>query len=284
MKKWWKWAGANFDRIRGFTQSIQVAIAMIALMASGMFALYLGAMDLSNAKTESGLAQLGAGLVLLFASTIHRFELLKGLGMEARTRELKHTINQAEDVLKKVHHFSRLAGAQLLELRYSHAQAPEASSPEGYANAMEIRRLLEEAGADVRSVLVALQPWIRRAALELFLVQLKAIGDPVTAVRAAIQQQAQFGENDDVKTKARARLQALPHFDPMTLLVSARGWDSKELEAKTRGLAQVIAVLPAPQQHGLESQLQGAIEQLNYLIDTGDFKDKRFWTAVAAGQ
>ena len=37
---------------------------------------------------------LTAGLVLLFAATIDRFELLKGLGVEAKTRQLDQKIEQ----------------------------------------------------------------------------------------------------------------------------------------------------------------------------------------------
>lgn len=154
----------------------------------------------------------------------------------------------------------------------------------GYANAMEIRRLLEEAGSDAKSVLVTLQPWIQRAALELYLAQLNAIRGPVDAVIAELNTQAQHGKTEEEKAQARARLQAPGRFDPMMLIMRARSLDLKMLEAETKNLSQGIALLPDHQQLGLLTQLQIALDELSYLIETGDFKDKRFWQSVAVGQ
>jgi hypothetical protein len=73
-----------------------VWVANIAFAVSGVACLAFG---VSSLWQSGDLAAIGtgltAGLVFLLASSIERFEMLKGLGVEARTRKLDEAINQA---------------------------------------------------------------------------------------------------------------------------------------------------------------------------------------------
>ncbi|MNY77583.1 hypothetical protein D3C86_2175410 [compost metagenome] len=74
-------------------RSIQVALIDLVLTIFGLAVLGLGVFAVYRENLGLASTALAAGLILLFAATIHRFELLKGLGMEAKTRKLDETID-----------------------------------------------------------------------------------------------------------------------------------------------------------------------------------------------
>lgn len=78
-------------------------ISNAALAAAGVACLAFGVVTLWR---EGDLAAAGtgltAGLVFLLASSIERFEVLKGLGVEARTRKLDDAITQANATVEQL--------------------------------------------------------------------------------------------------------------------------------------------------------------------------------------
>ncbi|WP_232372826.1 hypothetical protein [Xanthomonas hydrangeae] len=88
-----------------------LGLAGIICLGVGVFA----AVRLDE-KTTSALALLGVGLALLFASTIERFESFKGLGIEAKQRQLRATLSQAEVILARVKELAEIAGANIIDL------------------------------------------------------------------------------------------------------------------------------------------------------------------------
>lgn len=101
-----------------------------------------------------------AGLVLLFAATVDRFESLKGPGIEAKTRRLEEKIAEADDAVRKVRHLAELSGAALIDLnskvgRYDGAPRPR----ESYELASKVRGILSGLGADELQIRGVLRPW-----------------------------------------------------------------------------------------------------------------------------
>lgn len=79
------------------------AITNALLFLAGAACLIKGVLSLWTESDPTATALgLAAGLVLLLASSIERFEVLKGLGVEARTRELKQTIIEANATLSQL--------------------------------------------------------------------------------------------------------------------------------------------------------------------------------------
>lgn len=78
-------------------------VSNAALAAAGVACLFLGVITLWQ-KGDLAAAGTGltAGLVFLLASSIERFEVLKGLGVEARTRKLDDAITQANATVEQL--------------------------------------------------------------------------------------------------------------------------------------------------------------------------------------
>lgn len=57
-----------------------------------------------------------AGILLILASTIDRFETIKGLGLEAKTKQLDQRIQQADEVLDKLRRMYEVAGPALIQI------------------------------------------------------------------------------------------------------------------------------------------------------------------------
>lgn len=95
--------------------SLTLAVAGVLCLVRGVLSLWEG----SNAgQAVTGLA---GGLLLLFSASIERFKVLKGLGIEARTRKLDAAIDQATATLEQLRELAAsLSGVALTELMSGH--------------------------------------------------------------------------------------------------------------------------------------------------------------------
>ncbi|WP_032969482.1 hypothetical protein, partial [Stenotrophomonas maltophilia] len=76
------------------------------LFLAGVTALSAGGYLTFQLQAATAATFYGTGLILLFASTIDRFESLKGFGMEAKQRELNRTLTEVQEVLEEVQRLS----------------------------------------------------------------------------------------------------------------------------------------------------------------------------------
>jgi len=122
----------------------------------------LGVGTLSALRGNVGIAatSLTAGLVLLFAATIDRFELLKGLGIEARTRKLDERIERADEALRRLRELAELTTDTLIDLNNKTGRiAAVPSASESYALAQRTRSILSGLGSKPETVRRILEPW-----------------------------------------------------------------------------------------------------------------------------
>ena len=84
------------------------------LFIAGAINLGVGTWSAFSGNVAIAGTSLTAGLILLFAATIDRFESLKGLGVEAKTRQLDQKIEQTEVALRKVKELTELVAAPLM--------------------------------------------------------------------------------------------------------------------------------------------------------------------------
>ncbi|MDR7269665.1 hypothetical protein J2X20_002294 [Pelomonas saccharophila] len=106
-------------------------------------------------------ALLGAGLVLLLAGTIDRFETLKGLGFEAKTREIKRQLSEAGELVDQLRELSVMAFANLI--KQSALAGRWDSAPtfgEEYKFAMQAREKLGALEVDNLTIKGCLKPWV----------------------------------------------------------------------------------------------------------------------------
>lgn len=93
---------------------ILYGLANWTLFVAGVVNLVIGTWSAANSDAAIAATCLAAGLILLFAATIDRFESLKGLGIEAKTRKFDEKIVQADVTLRGVRKLTELSGSALL--------------------------------------------------------------------------------------------------------------------------------------------------------------------------
>lgn len=142
-----------WEKVFSVGTNVLLAIAGAACLLKGVLSLW------NNDEAAATALGLTAGLVLLLASSIERFEVLKGLGMEARIRELKQTVSDANATL-----------VQLRELATSlcHASISDLMAS-NFMGSMSLKRKVElhddligtlkKLGADSAQVAQADQNW-----------------------------------------------------------------------------------------------------------------------------
>lgn len=148
------------------------------LFAAGAINLAVGTWSAVTANTAIAATSLTAGLILLFAATIDRFESLKGLGIEAKTRQLDQKIEQADMALRRLKELAELTGATLVDMSSRMGRIGTAPSPrEAYALAQRVRSIMEALGSERPALREALGPWLRITCHDLAI----AITAPVSA-------------------------------------------------------------------------------------------------------
>lgn len=132
------------------------------LFVSGVVNLIVGTWFAAHADTAIAATSLTAGLVLLFAATIDRFESLKGLGVEAKTRKLDEKIEQADEALRKLRQLTELTGAALINLNSKMGRWDSAPSQrESLALVDNVRSIMQGLGSEQSAINTALRPWAR---------------------------------------------------------------------------------------------------------------------------
>lgn len=137
-------------------------IANWALLVAGLVNLVVGTVAAVNASVTIAATSLTAGLILLFSATIDRFESVKGLGVEAKTRQLDQKLHQADEALRRLREMSEMTCAALIDLNSKTGRigtAPKAR--ESVALADRTRAIMEGLGSEAAAIHVALRPWVR---------------------------------------------------------------------------------------------------------------------------
>lgn len=134
--------------------------ANIALFIAGIANLGIGTLSAWNAEATMAVASLTAGLVLIFAATVDRFESIKGLGVEAKTKKLDEKIEQADEALEKLKELTELTCGTLIELSSCSGRW---SGPPTARTAIELaaktRSIMSSLGSDPAVIKAALRPW-----------------------------------------------------------------------------------------------------------------------------
>lgn len=199
-----------------------------ALFVAGILVIAIGIIAAINSDVSRFTALLAAGLTLLLAATIDRFESLKGLGLEAKTRKLDQKLVEADDALKRFKELAEIVGSSLVDLnskigRWSSAPGVR----ESYALAQKVRRILTSLDSDVPTLHNALSPWVKVCLLDLS----RAITAPLDKL---INKKIQ-----DVSSKLYSFKQPLRPDDPEYLAVLDESRALGSYEQKLRNLHEL---------------------------------------------
>jgi len=187
------------------------AITNWLLFLAGIANLSIGTWAACHENTTIAATSLTAGLVLLLAGNIDRFESLKGLGMEAKTRKLDQKINEATDVLDRLREVAELTGESLITLQSSVGRLFSAPTPEyTYATAQKIRSNLVAVGSSQGAIKETLSSWVDTFTADMAAALFVPIQKQVEHDWDALKTHAflaQAAKNTDVLAEAYARIQ-----------------------------------------------------------------------------
>ena len=194
-----------------------------ALLIAGLANLAAGTWAAFNESATIAATSLTAGLVLLFAATIDRFESLKGLGIEAKTKQLDEKIDQANDILRRLREITEFTGSALIRLNSSAGRWRSALEPREFvATGEELGRMMKSLGSDATTIAAALRPWAKTLCFDMATVladdlrkHLHARMAVLHAELAQIPQPAQSG--DPVLPQLNAKINSLVEYQSSRL-------------------------------------------------------------------
>jgi len=142
-------------------QRVLLVLTNLCLFVGGAAAITIGARAaLRGDATIAGIAW-GAGALMLLGATVERFETLKGLGIEAKTRQIDEKLAEADDALERIRELSELTGANLIFLHSKVGRWDGPTAAEAYAVAQEVKANLTQAGSSEDKIRSALDPWVK---------------------------------------------------------------------------------------------------------------------------
>ena len=97
------------QKLSSFAKGAALFLASLGMLLAGLGSLAIGCDLLLKGETAAAAVALAAGLLLLFAVNIDRFEVLKGFGLEAKTRKLDTKIAEVDALLANIRAVAELA-------------------------------------------------------------------------------------------------------------------------------------------------------------------------------
>ena len=262
-------------------RTVQTVIVDGALTLAGLAAAGLGVWFVW--KENAGLAAtgLGGGLVLLFAATIHRFESLKGLGMEAKTRELEKTIDKAGTAVAQLRALAELVGGNMLELTGASGRWGQTPAiMDSYDASRKLKSILLDIGSDQTKIRAALLPWAKWTHMDLCYVQYKDTNKILTSEVDRLNGLQAAGADSETTAKIRDNLTKIGDYRQQVLSGSS-DWKLDDLPIRIHRLLQEAPVPESADRPGIEAAIAKAVDEARYVISELDFRDVGYWQAIS---
>lgn len=195
-----------------------------ALFAAGLANLGAGTWAAFSGVPTLAATSLTAGLVLLFAATIDRFESFKGLGIEAKTRQLDQKISQADEALKRLREMTELTGSALIDLNCKMGRWDSAPEPRDFiALADRIRDVMQSVGSSENAISRALAPWAKTLCFDMARAKTIELNNILTKRVQALEKERQaikqpIQANDPHPLRISEELRTLREFQQSRLL------------------------------------------------------------------
>jgi hypothetical protein len=209
------------DGARARSAELPICVSEIVarfVFSAGAVNLAVGTWSAWKGEVAIAATSLTAGLILLFAATIDRFESLKGWGIEAKTRQLDQKIGQADEALRKLREVTELMVPAIVSMHSGMGRLGSAPRQrDTYAFAQNVRHIMTSLGSETSSIRQTLEPWVHIFYFDL----VTAIASPLhTALtektkelehdRAGIQQA--MGPNDPNLARTTAAIQEISTY------------------------------------------------------------------------
>lgn len=253
-----------------------------ALFFAGMANLFVGTWAAIHESVGIAATSLTAGLVLLFAATIDRFESLKGLGIEAKTRQLNSKISEADEALRRLREMTEITGAALIRLNSKIGRWDSAPTPrESIGLADRIRQIMKSQGSDDKAIATALRPWAKMLCFDMAQVLSQ---DLRNLIKARIQSLAAERQNipkpltpdDPLLLGLNAKIKLLADFQSSRV----RNFHKFELEDFPDKFMEISQDVPLAERSEIEPMRQNAARYAPGMVslrETLALRDPELW-------
>lgn len=253
------------------------------LAAAGVVCLGAGTVYMVLGNVGPASAGVAAGLILLLAATVDRFEQLKGLGIEAKTRELRRTIDEADEVVARMKRLAEVTSRSLIQLHARAGRFDSATPPgEGYELSRSIKAILEGVGADSEAIRETLEPWAQYAAMDVgrsvvsqFEKQLHPLLHARSRARDAFPQPVNV--DDAAWKKAIDEVAEVQEYINRLREVVSLGPVTGIAAALSRLAAEIPPFVPAEHAQSLREDVGRWVPEIEYLAQHLDFRDRATW-------
>lgn len=253
----------------------------LILCSAGSLCIGTGAFYLIAGKIELATTGLGSGLLLLFSATIDRFESLKGLGLEAKTRELNETITEANETLIQLRQLAEISGKTLSSLVAKVGRGGSAFTvQESYELAQEIRKNMTGMKSDESSIERALQPWVQGLCSELAIrLSMDFNNDYHTVGQSILNQLQSMPYNPDAPDPHREALQELHQSIEMHTMgnYAPEKWPAKDVLADLRKHVTTAPNVSEELKAKHLALIDSWAEEINYILKHSDLKSLQRW-------
>lgn len=169
----------------------------IACLVKGVLVLWA---DDDGSKATTGLV---AGLFLLLASSVDRFEVLKGWGLEARTKQLDKALSEAAATLQQLRKIAELSSESIVSLNAKTGRWDSAPSTQSaYEVVKRVRANLIELGSEDQEIKRIMAPWVK-----------VTTSDQVRAILLELRRTMQLG-SEHYRLKIQSYSQPISADDP----------------------------------------------------------------------
>lgn len=260
-----------------------LATINLALGLAGGACLGLGVMALASGKEVSVIATaLTAGLALLLAASIERFEVLKGLGVEARTKRLDAAISQATATLEQLRELAELSSDFVVPLVVSAGHWDSATPPKkAYETVQRIKTYLKGLGSADETVKKSLQPWVEGVTNELVQKLLQPIWHQL---ELGVQEFSLKLRNYDTTSPNASQInQEILEGQKKFIDFRMQGvgdpgdWTIGSHSRKLRRIVETMPLLNESERSDLLATITPWLPRLEYLATNLDLLDKEEW-------
>jgi len=148
------------QEVAGVVVNASLLLAGVGLLGFGLKAAY------DNNSAMTGVCIAGA-ILLMFAGTIDRFESIKGLGVEAKTKRLDEKLNQADVAIEQLRQLAETLGAASVDAQSKLGRLSSPTADESYSYAQSVRSVMVNLGSKPEAIRAMLQPFIHTMLFDL---------------------------------------------------------------------------------------------------------------------
>ncbi len=252
------------------------------LALAGLFAIAVGLYFLFKGDATSAVSGVGCGVVLILLATVDRFEVIKGIGIEAKTRSLQRELDHADQILSQIREMTVAFAPSLLSV-YSNAGRWMGPQPPTlvYSLARATDKLMTAAGQGRIEVRRSLIPWSKISAMDLAYALVESVSEDAQKEASRLQ-----GELNNYPRPIV--VDDLKYRDIRDRLAKASSWASlwslfEDCDAAQCAfeLSRLAREVPNFIGESVASKFKSDVEfwrpQLEYLAQYDDFKDPEAW-------